>query len=137
MRDRIAWFFFGNRMLKSLNQFSLDCKTDSPEEMFRKWRRAFRLSMRYLGIGRRAANKLFWWGNYHHDHGPSGYSGWGHNWKRLHMTDEEAAWSAEECRRCLSWETMYSSDRMTFDRLFRRHWLFGCCMHKLINNRNA
>lgn len=46
------------------------------------------------------------------------------NWKRLHLTEDEKQVSPQEWLDKFRWEVFYCSDRWSFDRLMRCHWLY-------------
>lgn len=49
-----------------------------------------------------------------------GYGNWEHLWE----TDEEKQKTIDELCETLRWEVFYCSDRMTWDRLLRTHWIW-------------
>ena len=52
------------------------------------------------------------------------------NWKHLWETDEEKKATIEELCRELRWEVFYISDRMSWDRLIRTHWIWQRIMSR-------
>lgn len=46
------------------------------------------------------------------------------NWKRLHLTEDEEQIAKDEWLNKFHWEVFYCSDRWSFDRLMRCHWLY-------------
>lgn len=53
------------------------------------------------------------------------------NWKRLHVTEEESGYSINDWITMFKDEVFYCSDRWSFDRLSRCHWLFRRVMEAL------
>ena len=53
------------------------------------------------------------------------------NWKHLWETDEEKAKTIDELCEVLRWEVFHSSDRMTWDRLLRTHWIWQRIQERL------
>jgi hypothetical protein len=86
-----------------------------------EWEELFKLQLKEWGFNDIASNELFEWGNR------------GHNWDRLHSTEEEDKLSISECLLQFSGEIYYCSDRMSLDRLFRCHWLYN---HAIIQFKN-
>lgn len=52
------------------------------------------------------------------------------NWKHLWETDEEKKATIEELCNSLRWEVFYNSDRMSWDRLIRTHWIWQRIMNR-------
>lgn len=46
------------------------------------------------------------------------------NWERLHETEAEMTMTIPELCNSLRWEVFYCSDRMSWDRLCRIHWIW-------------
>ena len=53
------------------------------------------------------------------------------NWEHLWCTEEEKKRTISEWCEYLRWEVFYCSDRMTWDRLLRTHWLWQNIQFKL------
>lgn len=67
----------------------------------------------FFGINSQAVKKLFEWGSD------------GYNWKRLHPTKTEKKRSRKTALSEFTCKLHYCSDRMSFDRWARCHWLFN------------
>lgn len=83
----------------------------SPQGVEKMWRQAFSCALKHLGFTRKQRSYL--WCEL-----ASG------NWERLHLTAAEAEISADEWLDQFSWDVFYCSDRWSFDRVTRCHWMF-------------
>jgi len=77
------------------------------------WRILFMLYAKRLGFRRRETALLLEFGK------------GGHNWSRLHPTEEESAWGHDQRLAHFASELHYVSDRMTLDRLLRTNWYYN------------
>lgn len=59
------------------------------------------------------------------------------NWKRLWETDEEHKKTVTDLCNDLRWEVFYCSDRMSWDRLIRIHWIWQCIKLRLDLNQDS
>lgn len=59
------------------------------------------------------------------------------NWKRLWETDEEHKKTVAALCDDLRWEVFYCSDRMSWDRLIRTHWIWQCIKLRLDLNQDS
>lgn len=83
------------------------------DDVYDLWYEYFKTSMRMLGIKRNKSIKTL-------------FDGWDmQNWKAMHLDSSEYQHnSRDELFHIFSSEAEYMADRMSFDRLFRTHWLF-------------
>lgn len=90
------------------------------------WERVFGICLSECGIQSKPAGEaLFKWGKE------------GHNWKKLHMNEEEEKWETTYAMRMFAGELEYCSDRMSLDRLFRCHWLYNTLIKKYADEKLA
>lgn len=61
-----------------------------------------------------------------------GYGNWEHLWE----TDGEKQKTIDELCETLRWEVFYCSDRMTWDRLLRTHWIWQRIQDRLRMEEN-
>lgn len=57
-----------------------------------------------------------------------GYGNWSHLWE----IKEEKLYTIEQLCEHLKWDVFYCSDRMSWDRLLRIHWVWQRIKHKLL-----
>lgn len=84
-----------------------------------EWQKVFNECLYAIGIkDKESANTLFEWGKE------------GHNWRKLHLNEDEENWSTRDTMIHFVSELEYCSDRMSLDRLFRCHWLYNTMVAK-------
>ena len=83
------------------------------------WFEFFKVYLKSLGFNLKAIKALFEWGES------------GHNWQKLHPSNEIEKASPNVIRNQFQNEVFYIYDRMSLDRLFRAHWLYNVLQQKL------
>ena len=83
-----------------------------------RWHHTFNCIARYLGFSKKSRS-LLW------EELARG------NWEHFHLTDEEKAMTADEWLNKFKNELFYCSDRWSFDRLTRVHWVYRQYSHKV------
>lgn len=83
-----------------------------------RWEQLYKKQLIQWEFNKKATNDLFEWGEN------------GHNWSKLHTTDEEDKKSCINWLDDFSYELDYCCDRMSLDRLFRCHWLYNQAIYK-------
>ena len=76
-----------------------------------RWHHAFNCIAKYLGFSKKS--RVFLWVQLAYG-----------NWEHFHLTDEEKNLSADEWLEKFRNEVFYCSDRWSFDRLTRVHWIY-------------
>jgi len=106
-----------NEYIKLYNYIDIDDKNKIHLDMIinikSKWEEIFNLQLTRWGFNDISISELFEWGN------------GGHNWSKLHTTDEEEKQNTIKWLGNFASEIHYCYDRMSLDRLFRCHWLFN------------
>lgn len=82
------------------------------------WEPLFTLQLQRWGFGRSGASTMFKWGEH------------GHNWVKLHPTEEEEKLAPDVVLNMFYAEVDYCSDRMSLDRLFRCNWLYHLYLNR-------
>jgi hypothetical protein len=100
-------------LVDDMIDFAVDCK---PVE---QWKDLFCRQLKQWGFNDKATDALFLWGTE------------GHNWNKLHPSDNDLQVPANEILGSFYGEVSYCSDRMSIDRLFRCHWLYNLYKMKL------
>ena len=108
--------------VKDFDIVDLFCYFSSNKLDFSYWKSLYILQLMYWGFSKKSAEHLFEWGSY------------GHNWEKLHPTEEDSKKTIEEITNRFYGEVAYCSDRMWLDRLFRCHWLYN---YKLLRDKDV
>jgi hypothetical protein len=96
------------------------CKFSDKRKNIKNWKNLFSEVLSNWGFTEPSISKLFEWG-----------AEYGHNWEKLHPSQEEELQSSTEILEDFWNEVSYCSDRMSIDRLFRCHWLYNYYFIKL------
>lgn len=91
------------------------------EQIIKNWKNCFSFFLENWGFNESAIEALFEWGES------------GHNWDKLHYSDEEWNVSLQGAYDAFYWEYQYCCDRMSMDRLFRTHHKFNLFLQKYKN----
>lgn len=89
------------------------CEFSSNRQDIHLWESLFKEVLRKWGISKKSADLLFKWGEY------------GYNWEKLWENEEEKNMTSSKMLDKFYSEVEYCSDRMSYDRLFRCHWLYN------------
>jgi len=101
------------RDFRNFDSVDLLCYFSKNELGLKYWKPLFVLVLLRWGFNTKSAKKLFEFGEY------------GHNWEKLHETEEEKKKTLEEKLKDFYGYIGYCSDRMGFDRLFRIHFIYN------------
>lgn len=105
--------------------YEIMCTTINKYKSFKKlyplWYCCFIYAMAKRGVNRKSAHSIFY--NFIMD-----------NWDALHLENTKYAnYKRNELLESFKGECCYISDRLSFDRIFRTHWLFLQVFNKDLN----
>jgi len=100
-----------HKIMKLLNTMS-KYKLEDFDQIHKYWFKTFNFILKNWGFNKKARHELFYWWDMD-------------NWKAMHLDKSEyKKCSKEKLFDHFLGDTNYCSDRMSYDRLFRCHWLF-------------
>lgn len=106
------------RIIESDNKITIDLII----KIKNRWEELYKKQLFQWQFNKKAANDLFEWGEN------------GHNWSKLHTTEEEDEKTYIDWLHDFLYELEYCCDRMSLDRLFRCHWLYNQAIHSYKRN---
>lgn len=98
---------------KSMELFKYIHNNDNvdSDKVARMWNATFNCVLKEMGLPKKA--RRFLWDNLVRG-----------NWRRLYLMDDEVKRTPKEWLEDFHWDVFYCSDRWSFDRLTRCHWMY-------------